>query len=81
MVARREKFYSQAAPELLAAMHGIVRQDGRHFQAVLEEALRLYIQDREGPKDLSREKVRPEVMAYFRAGVEKNCRLYELLAE
>ena len=81
MAARREKFSSQAAPELLAAVREIARQDGRHFQAVLEDALRQYIQDREGPKDPSQEKVRPEVMAHFRASVEKNRRLYELLAQ
>ena len=81
MVARREKFSSQAAPELLAAVREIARQEGRHFQAVLEDAMRQYIQAREDPKDLSQEKVRPEVMAHFRASLEKNRRLYELLAE
>ena len=81
MVARREKFSSQAAPELLAAVREIARQDGRHFQAVLEDALRQYIQDREGTKSDTQEKVRPEVMAHFRASVEKNRRLYELLAQ
>ena len=81
MVARREKFSSQAAPELLAAVREIARQDGRHFQAVLEDALRQYIQDREGTKGDTQEKVRPEVMVHFRASVEKNRRLYELLAQ
>ena len=81
MVARREKFSSQAAPELLAAVREIARQDGRRFQAVLEDALRQYIQDRESPKDHAKEKVRPEVMAHFRASVEKNRRLGELLAQ
>ena len=51
MVAQREKFSSQASPELLAEVRKIARDDGRHFQAVLEDALRDYIKSRaaEGP--------------------------------
>ncbi len=75
MVAVREKFSSQAAPELLAKMREIARSDGRHFQAVLEDAMSGYIESRE------RQKVRPEVMAHYRASVEKNRRLAELLAQ
>ena len=75
MVATREKFSSQASPDLLAKMHEIARKDGRHFQAVLEDAMSGYIESREQPK------VRPEVMAHFRASVERNRRLGELLAD
>ena len=74
MVAR-EKFSSQAAPELLSKMREIARNDGRHFQAVLEDAMSGYIESRERPN------VRPEMMAHFRASVERNRRLLELLAE
>ena len=74
-MATREKFSSQAAPELLSKMREIARSDGRHFQAVLEDAMRGYIESRERPN------VRPEVMAHFRASVERNRRLFELLAE
>ena len=74
MVAR-EKFSSQAAPELLSKMREIARNDGRHFQAVLEDALRDYIEGRE------QQKVRPEVMAHYRASVERNRLLAELLAQ
>ena len=38
MAVPREKFSSQASPELLAAVREIARKEGRHFQAVLEEA-------------------------------------------
>lgn len=38
-----EKFSSQAAPEVLAALRQIADSQGRHFQAVLDEALRDYI--------------------------------------
>ena len=75
MVAVREKFSSQAAPELLAKMREIARSDGRHFQAVLEDAMREYIDGK------AQRKVRPEVMAHFYASLEKNRRLGELLAK
>jgi hypothetical protein len=75
MVAAREKFSSQASPELLAGMREIARKEGRHFQAVLEDAMSSYIESK------AREKVRPEVMAHFQASLEKNRRLYELLAQ
>ena len=75
MVAQREKFSSQASPELLSKMREIAKDDGRHFQAVLEDALRDYIEGRE------QQKVRPEVMAHYRASVERNRLLAELLAQ
>ncbi len=75
MVASREKFSSQAAPELLTAMREIAREDGRHFQAVLEDAMRAYIEGKASGR------VRPEVMAHYQASVEVNRRLMELLAE
>ena len=75
MPVPREKFSSQASPELLAAIRDIARKDGRHFQAVLEDALREYIENR------SRESPRAAVMAHFQASVEKNRRLGELLAK
>ena len=71
----REKFSSQAAPELLSKIREIARSDGRHFQAVLEEAMSGYIESRE------QKRVRPDVMAHYRASVEKNRRLAELLAK
>ncbi len=71
----REKFSSQAAPELLSKMREVAQNDGRHFQAVLEDAMREYLESKERPK------VRPEMMAHYRASLEKNRRLYELLAQ
>ena len=75
MVVSREKFSSQASPELLAAIREIAQQDGRHFQAVLEDAMSSYIEAR------VQQKVRPEVMAHYRASLERNRKLYELLAQ
>ena len=75
MVAQREKFSSQASPELLAEVRKIARDDGRYFQSVLEDALRDYIKSRE------QQKFRPEVMAHHRASIERNRLLYKLLAQ
>lgn len=75
MVTPRVKFSSQADPELLAAMRQIARSDGRHFQAVLEDAMSHYIESR------ASQRVRPEVMAHYRASVERHRLLYELLAK
>ena len=73
--AAREKFSSQAAPDLLTKMREIARSDGRQFQAVLEDAMRDYIEGRK------QSNVRPEMMAHFRASLERNRRLGELLAD
>ncbi len=75
MATTREKFSSQAAPELLANLREIARTEGRHFQAVLEDAIQQYLESR------AQGKVRPEVMAHYRASVERHRRLYELLAQ
>lgn len=45
--AVREKFSSQAAPEVLAALRQIAESEGWQFQAVLDEALREYIERKE----------------------------------
>ena len=71
---KREEFSSQIAPELLAGMQMIASDDGRQLQAVVEDAFRAYIESRS-------RNVRPEVMAHFRASMEKNRRLMELLAQ
>ena len=75
MAATREEFSSQAPPDLLAKMREIAQDDGRHFQEVLEEAMWVYIESRERPN------VRPEVMTHYRASLERNRRLMELLAD
>ena len=56
-------------------MRKVARDEGRHFQSVLEDAMREYLDNRE------QQRVRPEVMAHYRASVEKNRRLAELLAQ
>ena len=60
----REKFTSQAKPKLLEGMREIARTEGRHFQAVLEDAMNAYIESK------NHEKVRPAVMGHFHASLE-----------
>ena len=71
----REKFTSKAPPELLAAMRGIARKEGRQFEDVLEDAMWEHLKSKLGPD------VRPEVMAHYYASLERNRRLGELLAQ
>ena len=75
MIAPRQKFSSHASPELLVALRDIARREGRPFQAVLEDALKQYIENYAGQRP------RASVKAHFEASVERNRRLGELLAE
>lgn len=75
MATARQKFSSQAAPELLEGMREIARREGRQFQAVLEEAMASYIESK------TPEGVRPEFMAHYRASLERNRLLAQLLAQ
>ena len=73
--AVREKFSSQAAPDVLATLRQIAESQGRQFQAVLDDALRDYI-DRQ-------QKARPRrhVMASFASSLEEFDSLYCELAK
>ena len=64
MVGPREKFSSQAHPELLEGMREIARNEGRHFQAVLEDAMSACI------KSKTQERVRPEFLGHFNASLD-----------
>ncbi|MCE2689147.1 MAG: hypothetical protein WCT47_21830 [Betaproteobacteria bacterium] len=73
--ATREKFSSQAAPEVLAALREIAQQQGRQFQAVLDDALRDYIDRKQS------ERPRRHVMASFAASLDEFDSLYRELAK
>lgn len=70
----RIKFSSQAEPELLDAMKQLAQDEGRQFQAILEEAMVYYLEGRK------HKKMRSSVLAHFHDSVSKNRRLAELLA-
>lgn len=71
----REKFSSQAAPEVLAALREIAASQGRQFQSVLDEALRDYIERQQ------KERPRHHVMASFASSLEEFDSLYRELAK
>lgn len=71
----REKFSSQASPEVLAALRKIAESQGRQFQAVLDEAMRDYI-DRQ-----QKERPRRHVMGAFASSLEEFDDLYRELAK
>jgi predicted transcriptional regulator len=73
--AAREKFSSQAAPDVLAALRHIAESQGRQFQAVLDDALRDYI-DRQ-----QKERPRRHVMTAFASSLEEFESLYRDLAK
>lgn len=73
--AVREKFSSQAAPEVLAALRQLAESQGRQFQAVLDEAMRDYL-DRH-----QTERPRNHVMASFASSLDEFDSLYRELAK
>ena len=74
-MSSRRKFASQADAGLLERMQAAAKAEGRHFQAVLEDAMREYLAERDAQTP------RSSVMAHFRASVERNRRLGELLSK
>lgn len=74
-MGNREKFATQADPSVLAEVRAIAAEDGRQFQAVVEEALQEWVarQRNEHP--------RPEVVAHLKASIDRNRDLYRQLAE
>lgn len=71
----REKFSSQAAPEVLAALRQLAELQGRQFQAVLDEALRDYL-DRH-----QRDRPRRHVLTSFASSLTEFDSLYRDLAK
>lgn len=71
----REKFSSQASPEVLAALRRIAESQGRQFQAVLDEALREYIDKQQ------KQRPRRHVVAAFASSLDEFDSLYRELAK
>jgi hypothetical protein len=71
----KEQFTGRAAPELLEAMRKAAEAEGRDFDSVVEDAIRLYVECG------AEERAHQEAMEHYRASVEKNRRLAELLAQ
>lgn len=75
MAVAREKFASQADPELLAGMRSAAESEGRQLQAVLEDAMREYLERR------SASRPRPQVIAALAESIAEFDELYERLAK
>lgn len=71
----REKFSSQAAPEVLTALRKIAESEGRPIQEVLDEALREYIERKEKGQP------RRQVMDAFSRSLNEFDQLYRELAK
>ncbi len=71
----REKFATQVDADLLKSVRELARSEGRHIQAVVEDALREHLASRQGPG------VRPHVMAAYLKSTERYPGLYKKLAE
>ena len=73
--ASRKKFSSQASPDVLAALRKLAASEGRQFQAVLEEALRDYLERQQ------RDRPRQHVMSAFASSLDEFDPLYKDLAK
>lgn len=71
----REKFSSQAAPEVLNALRKIAESEGRSVQEILDEALREYIERKEKGQP------RHQVMDVFAQSLSEFDQLYRELAK
>lgn len=73
--ALRQKFSSQASPQVLAELRKIAATEGRQFQSVLDEALREYIARKETGRP------RRHVIEAFVRSVDEFDALYRELAK
>ena len=74
-VVTLQKFSSQARPELLEEVRAIASEEGRQFQAVLDEALAEWVARKRG------EAPRPVVMGHLKASIARHRKLYQELAK
>ncbi len=74
-VERKVKFATQADPEVLATLRAIATQEGRHLQALVDEALRGYIEWKQGQSP------RRRVMKALHDSFEQYDALYRELAK
>ena len=70
----REEFASQAAPEVLAGMREAAAAEGRQLQAVIEDAMREYLERR------ATDRPRPQVVQALAESIAEFDSLYARLA-
>jgi len=70
MTIRRQKFASQASPQLLTELRALAQLEGRQFQAVLEDAMRDYLEKHHNNR------ARAHVMELLTSSIAANSALY-----
>ena len=71
---KKVKFATQLAPDVLESLRRMSADEGRHMQAILDDALREYIENRQAGKP------RKHVLAALQASMAEHDALYEALA-
>lgn len=77
MAAQREKFATQVDSILLESVRNLAKTEGRQIQAVVEDALRDYLDT----KNCEAESRREHVMAAYLKSTKRFSGLYEKLAQ
>ena len=72
---KRKKFSSRASPDVLAELRELALAQGRQFQAVLDDAMREYLERQ------NKTRHRQHVMASFASSLEEFESLYSDLAK
>ena len=72
--AKKVKFATQLAPDVLETLRRMSADEGRHLQTILDEALREYIENRQAGKP------RKHVLSALQASMVEHDALYEALA-
>ena len=72
---KRKKFSSRASPDVLAELRELALAQGRQFQAVLDDAMREYLERQ------NKTRPRQQVMASFASSLEEFESLYSDLAK
>jgi hypothetical protein len=72
---QRQKFATQVDPDLIEAVRGLAREEGRQVQALVDEAFADLIEKRRLGKP------RKHVMAAYQASHQRFGKLYKKLAE
>ncbi|MBI3430202.1 MAG: hypothetical protein HY050_09170 [Actinobacteria bacterium] len=75
MTTAREKFSSQADPQLLAKLRQVAESEGRQFQSILEEALIEYLERHQ------KQRPRSHVLEAFGMSMQEFDELYKNLAK
>lgn len=75
MSQAKVKFATQLAPDVLETLRHMAAKEGRHIQALLDEALRAYIEEKQSVKP------RRHVMSALQTSMAEHDSLYEALSK